>query len=78
MIKYNGKKYVFCDTSEKMLQITLSNRQGYYKNLEVFTQTKLLDTWPPNYRPLAEYEGDLVPIDSTLLQTILEHFVSVD
>ena len=78
MIKYNGRKYVFCDTSEKMLQITLSNRQGYYKNLEVFTQTKLLDTWPPNYRPLAEYEGDLVPIDSTLLQTILEHFVSVD
>ena len=76
--KFNQKKYLFCDTSEKMLQITLSNRQGYLKNLEVFTQTKLLDTWPPQFRPFAEFQGELVPIDSGLLMTILAPFVHVE
>jgi len=76
--KFHGKKYLFCDTSEKMLQISLSNRQGYLRNLEVFTQTKLLDTWPPQYRPLAEFAGELVPIDSLLLITILAPFVQVE
>jgi len=76
--KFNHKKYLFCETSEKMLQITLSNRQGYLKNLEVFTQTKLLDTWPPQYRPFAEYQGELVPIDSMLLMSILAPFLHVE
>ena len=71
MAKFDGRKYVFCDTSEKMLAISYSNRQGYLKNLEVFTQTKLLDTWPAPYRPLAEFRGELVPIDSLVLAEIL-------
>lgn len=69
--KYNDKKYVFCDTSEKKLQINWSNRQGFVKNLEVFTQTKMLDTWPAHYRPLAQWKDELVPIDSQLLSSIL-------
>lgn len=69
--RFNDKKYVFCETSEKRLQITLSNRQGFLKNLEVFTQTKMLDTWPDQFRPLAVHEGRLVPISSDLLACIL-------
>ena len=69
--KLNDKKYVFCETSEKQLQITYSNRQGYMKNLEVFTQTKMLDTWPDIFRPLARSNGTLVPVSSDLLAQIL-------
>jgi hypothetical protein len=69
--KYNDKKYVFCDTSEKKLKINWSNRQGFVKNLEVFTQTKMLDTWPAQFRPLAQWKDELVPIDSQLLSSIL-------
>lgn len=76
--QFHGKKYLFCETSEKMLQVSLSNRQGYIRNLEVFAHTKLLDTWPPEYRPLAEYQGHLVPIDSELLVTILAPFVQAE
>jgi hypothetical protein len=76
--KFHGKKYLFCDTSEKMLQVSLSNRQGYHRNLEVFTQTKLLDTWPLQYRPLAELQNQLVPIDSVILTRILAPCVQDD
>ena len=69
--KFNDKKYVFCETSEKRLQITFSNRQGFAKNVEVFTQTKMLDTWPDEFRPLALFNGALVPISSDLLAAIL-------
>jgi hypothetical protein len=67
----NGRKYLFCDTSEKQLQISYSNRQGYSKNLEVFTQTKMLDTWPEVFRPLAKVNGALVPVRSDLLAQIV-------
>lgn len=69
--KLNGRKYLFCDTSEKQLQISYSNRQGYSRNLEVFTQTKMLDTWPDVFRPLAKVDGKLVPVSSDLLARIL-------
>ena len=72
--KYDTRKYVFCETSEKKLQINWSNRQGFVKNLEVFTQTKMLDTWPSEFRPLALWEGSLRPIDSVLLGEILNHY----
>jgi RNA recognition motif-containing protein len=75
MKKFNNQKYLFCDTSEKLLQISPSNRQGYFENLLVFTQTKLLDTWPRQYRPLAEFNGELVPIDSQWLTSILQQNV---
>ena len=69
--KLNKQKYVFCDTSEKQLDISYSNRQGYFKNLEVFTQTKMLDTWPDVFRPLAKINNALTPISSDLLTQVL-------
>jgi hypothetical protein len=70
--KLDNQKYVFCNTSEKQLQVSYSNRQGYAKNLEVFTQTKMLDTWPDAYRPLANVRGQMVPISSDVLAEVLE------
>jgi hypothetical protein len=67
----DSKKYVFCDTSEKQLQISYSNRQGYFRNLEVFAQTKMLDTWPSHFRPLSKVNGTLVPVSADLLAQIL-------
>ena len=69
--KLDKQKYVFCDTSEKQLQISFSNRQGFLKNLEVFTQTKMLDTWPDIFRPHAKIGTSLEPISSDLLAQVL-------
>ena len=67
ILKFNEKQFVFCATSEKKLAITYSNRQGYISNVKVFTETKLLDTWPLEYRPLAKFNDKLLPLDSSLL-----------
>ena len=69
--KFNGKKYLFGATSEKRLSIDYSNRQGFLNNVRVFVETKLIDTWPPEYRPQILVGDSLVPIDTSILAQIL-------
>ena len=62
------------NTSQKMLEIVPSRRQGFLENIGVFGASELLTTTNsqnPFFKPLVMIEGELVPLTDTLYDKLV-------
>jgi RNA recognition motif-containing protein len=58
-------------TSQKLLDIIPSRRQGFIENISVFESSDLLSSAPTNnqssfFKPLVLKDGDLIPLNETV------------
>lgn len=69
------------NTSQKMLEIIPSRRQGFLENIGVFGASELLTSnmQQPHFKPLVMIDGDLVPLNDKLYdQLVCERSVSIE